>query len=173
MAKKKGSSRTTITIPADLKKRMDKFSDPVNWSALACRAFEQRLSEPSRKKRLQENEMSKVIERLQESKRVHYGEAFELGRGQGSDWAKEDAQVPELQQLERIYDDFFETDSNCAYSIDELLYFHMFPADDGDRTAARDFWECYELDRMDCPDKFVQGFANGAIDVWNEVKDHI
>ena len=38
-------ARTTISIPDDLKKRMDRIKGPVNWSAVAVAAFEQRLVE--------------------------------------------------------------------------------------------------------------------------------
>lgn len=40
-----GSVRTTISIPADLRRRMCKVKEDVNWSALACVAFEAKLLE--------------------------------------------------------------------------------------------------------------------------------
>jgi len=43
--KRVGVTRTNISIPADLKRRMDKVSEGVNWSALACRAFEDKVAE--------------------------------------------------------------------------------------------------------------------------------
>jgi hypothetical protein len=39
------SFRTTITIPQDLKERMDALEVEVNWSAVAARAFEEKLAE--------------------------------------------------------------------------------------------------------------------------------
>jgi hypothetical protein len=42
MAKKKNIG-TMISVPADLKRRMGKVKEGVNWSAVACRAFEKRL----------------------------------------------------------------------------------------------------------------------------------
>ena len=37
--------RTTITVPFELKKRMKKMRGQVNWSAVACEAFENKLEE--------------------------------------------------------------------------------------------------------------------------------
>ena len=47
MKKKRPSVRTNISVPADLKCRMEKVEDDVNWSALACRAFEAELGQPA------------------------------------------------------------------------------------------------------------------------------
>jgi hypothetical protein len=33
-------TRTTVSIPVSLKARMDAHEPPINWSAIACRAFE-------------------------------------------------------------------------------------------------------------------------------------
>jgi hypothetical protein len=44
------SFRTTITVPADLKRRMDAVTEEVNWSALAASAFEAKLTEIAKKK---------------------------------------------------------------------------------------------------------------------------
>jgi hypothetical protein len=41
-------ARTTITVPADLKARMEAVGEPVNWSAIACQAFEQGLAKIAR-----------------------------------------------------------------------------------------------------------------------------
>ena len=62
MAKVTGSHRTTISVPLELKKRMDKVKEDVNWSALACRAFEQKLAEVASKK--ENKTMNDVITRL-------------------------------------------------------------------------------------------------------------
>src|SRR6516225_5119268 len=43
-------ARTTITVPPDLKARMEAVEESVNWSAIACQAFEQRLAEITRRR---------------------------------------------------------------------------------------------------------------------------
>ena len=55
-------ARTTISIPPDLKARMEAVDEPVNWSALACRAFEQKLAEIIKRKG--SSNMNDVINRL-------------------------------------------------------------------------------------------------------------
>ncbi|MHC4179286.1 MAG: hypothetical protein ACYSWU_17370 [Planctomycetota bacterium] len=45
--KRQVRSVTSISVPPDLKRRMDKVKEPVNWSAVACQAFEQKLAEIS------------------------------------------------------------------------------------------------------------------------------
>lgn len=39
------TERMNISIPEDLKKRMDRFDEAVNWSQVAAHAFEARLEE--------------------------------------------------------------------------------------------------------------------------------
>ena len=55
--------RTTISMPRELKQRMDKVPDEVNWSALACQAFREKLAESD----FQKKEIivkSNVVERM-------------------------------------------------------------------------------------------------------------
>lgn len=42
--------RTTISLTEDLKRRMSDVEEVVNWSAIACRAFEEKLVEITAKK---------------------------------------------------------------------------------------------------------------------------
>jgi len=45
MATRSGVAHTTISIPFDLKRRMDQVAQCVDWSDVACRAFESWLDE--------------------------------------------------------------------------------------------------------------------------------
>jgi hypothetical protein len=59
-----------------------------------------------------------------------------------------------------------------AFSAAEQFYFIIEPGNGGQRGAARDFWLGTFLDQMpdtDC----VEGFATGAMDVWNEVTEQV
>ena len=62
MAKKTGVTRTSISVLRDLKKRMNKVKEPVNWSGIACRAFEIHLGDITAKK--EHKKMSDVIMNL-------------------------------------------------------------------------------------------------------------
>ena len=55
MSKKKlgGTVRMNISIPTRLKRRMDKVKVDVNWSATACRAFEDAIAEIETAKNLE------------------------------------------------------------------------------------------------------------------------
>ena len=90
-------ARTTITVPADLKARMDQVKQPVNWSALACRAFEHKLAELITEKGTRN--MSDVILRLRASKQRLDSELYKEGKGNGEAWAKDEAEAEELQAL--------------------------------------------------------------------------
>jgi Sec-independent protein translocase protein TatA len=70
-------ARTTITIPNDLKRRMDKLPEQVNWSGLACQAFQAKLAEIEAKKEramptnvLTGNEKEKLLKRLRPAKQA-------------------------------------------------------------------------------------------------------
>jgi hypothetical protein len=61
---KQRSFRTTITVPAHLKQRMDAVKEEVNWSALAACAFEAKLAEFAKKK-----EKKKMVNYFEEKAR--------------------------------------------------------------------------------------------------------
>jgi len=178
---KNASTRTTISVPADLKRRMEKVKEGVNWSALACRAFEEKLGEIATRK-VKKN-MSDVIQRLRASKQqtdsVFYRDGFELGQ----DWARTKAEANDLERLElsrteagRDWDTFFETGVGSAYGPDEVFAMVLLDKDNHDRTSMR---ECIEFNFGDTDAnclgsaEFIRGFAAGALDVWSEVKDEL
>jgi hypothetical protein len=181
MAKKTGPFRTTISVPADLKKRMDAATEQINWSAVACRAFEQRLAEIAASK--EKKTMNDVIQRLRASLGRADDQTYKAGEKAGRIWAKGRAEVEELRNLERYrnrcgheWDSLFVEETNCAYSRAELLFFEIHPKENGDRSACHHFWqpitdddETTDIDQS----AFLKGFAEGALDVWHEVKDKL
>ncbi|MBU1702315.1 MAG: hypothetical protein KJ970_12030 [Candidatus Eisenbacteria bacterium] len=177
-----GTTRTTISVPADLKRRMDKVTEPVNWSALACQAFQGKLAEIASKK--EKKNMSDVIERLRASKRSSDSECYKDGYAAGQEWAKNRAEARELERLDSLqarlahepsygWNEYFDSDyGSSAYGLGERLYFDLDPEYNGDRSAAKDFWECVVGEKIssDLPDEFIRGFAEGALSIWNEVQ---
>jgi hypothetical protein len=170
--------RTTITVPPDLKARMDAVDETVNWSAIACQAFEQKLADLIRQKG--PTDMNEVIERLRASKQKFESEQFTQGHEAGQEWAKDAAEAEELIQLGKLrdrcgwrdWDGFFATGDRDAYGASERFVFAIWPERDGERAAATDFWE--QLGVEDVPsDEFVRGFAEGALSVWDQVKDQL
>src|SRR5260370_8114024 len=79
------SYRTTITIPSDLKARMDAIGEEVNWSAVASRAFEARLAEIISKRGAKK--MEDVVTRLRASKNKAQDEAKTRGIEAGEERA--------------------------------------------------------------------------------------
>jgi len=182
MAKKKPSFiRTTISVAADLKRRMDKVTEDVNWSGLACRAFEGKLAEISSRK--QEKDMSDVITRLRESKRQNDTAATAAGREAGERWVKEVAEVAEIQRLEAAWDSLgandqwtmFSVPDGNAYSAGECLVFTIQPDNDGVRQAAEEFWDFFLGDNIEAQNDaaFMEGFITGALDLWQTLKGQL
>ena len=100
MGKKPGFFRTTISVPRDLKRRMDAVKEPVNWSALACRAFEEKLAEIATKK--EEKSMADIIQRLRTTKPDLI---YQQGQADGRRWASEQAQYEDMLRLEQLYEE--------------------------------------------------------------------
>jgi hypothetical protein len=114
MGKKPGSFRTTISVPRNLKRRMDAVKEGINWSAVACRAFEDKLAEIDTKK--EEKTMAAVIQRLRATKP---DALYQQGHEDGRRWASERAEYDDLVRLEQLYtrrraergwENFFERD---------------------------------------------------------------
>jgi hypothetical protein len=39
------TTRTSVSVPCDLKRRMEAIGSDINWSNVACEAFERKISE--------------------------------------------------------------------------------------------------------------------------------
>jgi hypothetical protein len=171
-------ARTTITIPPDLKARMEAVEEPMNWSAIACTAFEQKLAEIT--KRRGAKDMKEVIDRLRASKQKHENEQYNGGHEAGQEWARNEAEAGELIRLEKFHDAcgpsdwgrFFWTSDRDAYGAAENLVFRIWPDDDRDRDAASNFWESQGHEEYP-DDEFVRGFAEGALEIWDQVKNQL
>ena len=173
-------TRTTISIPRQLKARMEAVTEPVNWSALACRTFEAKLAEIAAKK--EQKSMDDVVTRLRASMRRAEDEQYRQGEQCGREWVEDRAEADELIRLERWkakmgweWAQFFADDPNGAYSVAELVVFVIWPEDDGDRSNAQSFWEGVLGDDISTADdpQFVKGFIEGALDLWDQVKNKL
>jgi len=181
--KRSGVIRNSISIPADVKSQMDKVEESVNWSALAVRAFQDKLAEISE---LQEiKTMEDVVERLRKSKRDHASERYKEGEEAGRHWANNDAEAHELRRLEDFcqslwsengWDDYF-SDPEGSYGTSQGLALTMLDIDlrmtgEHPRAAAEDFWEC-AVGSEELDNDFLKGFSEAAIGVWQEVKGQL
>ncbi|MHB9005273.1 MAG: hypothetical protein ACYC6C_14710 [Coriobacteriia bacterium] len=168
MSKRTVCARTAVSLPPDLKRRMDKVTEPVNWSAIAALAFEAKLGEiASRKER---KTMDDVVERLRASKRESGSALYKEGHELGSAWAKDYAEANELKNLDRA------SESPINFNDSEALYMAIQPWNADYREGERDFWETVvgesRLDDVEEPD-FLRGLVDGALEVWRAVKDKL
>lgn len=174
-------SRTTISISDDLKRRMDRVKEAVNWSAIAAQAFELKLGELAQHRK--EKNMSNVIERLRASKLQGGSNAERQGREMGTGWAKDAAAFSELKRLSKLDRDSFFDETNWpaseAFGPAEMLALKILGEDAaGDRTDATNFWEQIVgndenvdglLESLD----FLRGFAEGALSIYEQVADSL
>jgi ABC-type Zn2+ transport system substrate-binding protein/surface adhesin len=181
MGKKKqaGTVRTNISLPRSVKEAMEGV-EGVNWSAVAVRAFQDKLAEIAAKK--EKKSMTDVIQRLRVSRRRSDEARWQEGELRGRDWAMHDADAESLARLEELHDrteghDWHwwfrpEVSSHAPY---ERLMHVIDPGTKEDRQAARERWQQIvgedEFRTID-PD-FVQAFAESALAVWKEVKDQL
>jgi hypothetical protein len=185
--------RTSISVPVDLKARMDAVEESVNWSAVDCQAFENTLAEMIRRKGARD--MEDTIRRLRASKKQaddeRYTEGFEAGR----EWAASTAEAPELERLEKFRDDhrrrdewrdrrWFSNGEDTDYTPGERLYSIIdseegglrYNERDGLRYASQEFWEAAlgdKAEKLTVIPSLVRGFAEGALVIWDEVKNKL
>jgi hypothetical protein len=164
-------ARTTISIADDLKKRMDRVKEPVNWSAIASEAFELKLGDIARKKEVKT--MDTVIERLRASKIRRASDMEREGREVGIEWAKCSA---EYDQLERVADAnpnelFAGPDEPGAYAVSLAFVIGGLESD----ASHDEIWEAWDAIVTDVRDprlnseEFLRGFMEGAEEVFREV----
>jgi hypothetical protein len=154
--------------------------EEVNWSAIACRAFEATLAEIAARK--ERKTMEDVIQRLRGSKQRAEDDQYREGEEAGRRWAENEAEADELARLESCrqaagydWDRLFYGSDAGVYDVDEWLFFRIRPDCEGDRSEARHFWEVVlgkEAHTADNP-SFVQGFVEGALGLWAEVKNRL
>lgn len=175
--------RMNISVPDTLKQRMDSLPDEhkPNWSALAVRAFENYLAELATKRKA--DDMESVIDRLRASAREEDDQDTKAGRDAGQRWAKQSAEAVELRRLETAIDPQLEggwgfVDSEySAYHSAEAFVFIIDPDNEGVRGVVGLFWQGQvdeEKYALEYPSSaFVQGFAEGAMEVWQQVKESL
>jgi hypothetical protein len=172
-------AKMTVYVPDDLKGRMDKV-EGVNWSPLACRAFEAKLAELITKQGAKD--MSDVITRLKASK-AEAGDANRtMGREMGDRWASSSAEAEELGRLEAWAEGDWEeqledSDPNAAFGPSHHLV-DVIEGGHAGRSDSDEFWtffeDMYDLDpEYRWKHAFLVGFVEGALEVWSKVKDQI
>jgi hypothetical protein len=167
--------RTTISIPLELKERMDAVTDQVNWSAIAARAFEAKLFE-IQSRRGQTMNKADIVKRLKATKEQEREEEFEDGKKAGREWAQSDATAKELERLDKYItnteDDWWTTTDSASRG---LFVWAAWPSRREEYGATDDFWQQAlgnDAHRIE-DDDYFRGFGVGAVEAWLEVKNEV
>ena len=191
--------RTTITVPPELKARMEAVGSQINWSAVACEAFEARLAShmPEEPPMPELPKREDAVDRLRRLKnqpestgRRHASRAFLLGKH----WAMSDAHPNELARLEAFCRQYEVNRPVGDWKISlhdrgafkklfreltlSILGFDRLADVDRARAEMQPFWEQrvgVVFDRTQAPGappdpEFVSGFTQGALEFWEDVK---
>jgi hypothetical protein len=146
------SPKVTIYLPDELAESV-RDAD-LNVSQLAQGALRASLR---RRKPVDEGELSGVVERLRETEDEGVRESREKWRRWGVDWAKQRATIGELQDLDALAQERWTSWRVPAdHSVRGWMY-DMDGWDPGFRTA---------LTR----DAELDGFIDGALDVWEQTR---
>lgn len=170
--------RTSITLPADLKARMDKVSrrHDRNWSSIAAKAFSIELDEIVRKGEARSR--GRIAARLRASKRIKIDARYKTGRAAGEKWASDWAEIDQLMLLEKrigpmTTKDWDALGDQTDWSVSNLFLYKFDPDSFDDEAACVSFWADFKGALEGGPVQqlsFVQGFADAALKVWRDVK---
>ena len=145
--------RVTIYVPDELKARMDRLEDRVNWSAAAQRAFEQALE--AERWRNMTDELDRAVARLKQSKQDFDDKEKTRGAKMGREWALNRASYEELERLDGI--EWENADDLSCQMVGE--YEH--------RTKSG-FWDDEQVS-----DLFATSFVEAALSVFHEVQKRL
>lgn len=196
----KDYGRTTISVPMALKGRMKKARARVNWSAVACDAFEQKLSEIGSIEEI--TSIDAAFERMKGLKAA--GATQEnppSGEAAGTRWAMNYSRPSQLERMEAFRNGMsqvkWEQLLTSPQGSEELAHCLVPSATQSSATpepegrtpgkhrrrprlgnghrgsdSHNDVWTSILGQTPDDP-KFFLGFANGALEVWRHIKDRL
>jgi hypothetical protein len=185
MSEMQGHTRTNVSLLRELKVRMDAITVPVNWSAVAAQAFEAKLLELESRREVED--LDDVIARLKAAAMLEVNKEYQAGLKAGRKWAKQTATPKELRRLSNYCaategDPFFarwwDVDAVCWDKPSEATdYFvsRVCPDRRDDRRATEQFWwvalgdDALHVEDAD----FLHGFGDGAVEVWDQVRDKL
>jgi hypothetical protein len=174
MSEQAGAVRTNISLPADLKARMDEVDQRVNWSGVAAEAFQRKLLELESRK--EGETMDEARASYKARGELEENEEYQAGYEAGETWAKNQGTPKQLRRLEGYVDEFARQGAEWwdvespgwaapggatgSFAIDVL----GLNRDNAERDDIEGFWE-QALDnakRIEDAD-FFHGFGDGAI----------
>ncbi|MBF2099050.1 MAG: hypothetical protein IGQ88_11840 [Gloeomargaritaceae cyanobacterium C42_A2020_066] len=165
--------RITVYVPDELKRRMDALGNeaPV-WSHVAVAAFEAKVAEINQKRleAARELNMTTVLDRLKVSREKNMSSKKTRGYKDGYRWAATRAEVPVLEAVENLPEDFFLYDTAInTYNYAESLCMKVFEDEDCGRPDVG-LLLGIEDDKLARDRDYMEGFVDGAIALWKEVE---
>jgi hypothetical protein len=159
--------RISLYVPDDLKKRMSAVDDDsINWSEVVRPAIHAALAKFEHRKG---QTMQTVIERLrasrEESRQRHWDEGVEGGR----QWARDHATFDELTRLAAAWEQMPPGSNDQDY----VNVFYRSVGHDREMTLHELRDHCFGDERALVSDAYVAGFFEGAVDVFDDVKDEL
>jgi hypothetical protein len=147
-----------ISIPDQLKARMEASGENTNWSEVARAAFSYRVAANEHRK---EPTMSSVVERLRASKAQRLDELKVEAEQAGRAWASDTAEHQELVALVGI-------DQQVEITVD-VVYATLDPEKE---MSAEEFMEYLGLTnvRESELEDYIGPFVDGAVAVFHEVE---
>lgn len=155
-------ARVSIYVPDELRERMDKAGDAINWSEIARPHFLTALANLEHQKG---QDMETVIERLRASKAASAANARQMGEKAGRQWASSRAEFGQLKALSTI-ENPEDLDEDDAFIV---LHGTLNP---NEEMTDDEFLEDVFGERMP-PADFIVGFIIGAQKLFEEVEDRI
>ena len=134
--------------------------------------FRERESTVCSSKGRSDSHVEEAIARLRESKKVHISQERESGMQAGRHWALQNAEYGELYNLaERRecsmnWETYFSSETRTV----AINAFFSIIKPEGSQYSTR---ELFGVEEEVVTPAYVQGFAEGALQAWNEVKDRI
>src|SRR5262245_60363687 len=149
-------ARVNVSVPDEMKERMDALGDRVNWSEAARSAFEREITAATMPA---DPNLDQVIERLRASKAEFDREEIAQAREAGRNWAKLNASYLSLKRIINLT----LTGRSFAEQVDRAL-------------GIPDWGESVWFDgyvKNNPSDEYVEAWIEGVKDVWREVADKI
>lgn len=196
MARKRKTDREGIAKPMSvsvakkLRDRMDAQAE-VNWSRVACQAFERKLADLAAGKH-ERMTVPDAVARIRETKERLYDDLRNRGFDDAATWVLNKADFDELRLFERRFGgmsqedwDAFESEweAVCESEGVVLLYDFFLKRFDSARFFGRHdgayqrtkFWEFPTDTEPDQRKKlaYIKGFCEGVLSTWESIKDDV
>ena len=162
--------RVTVYVPDDLKALMDEVGEAINWSGIAQQAFQRAILSNNVRRN---GSMTNVIDRLRVSKTESENDEHEQALAAGRAWASETASYQELRALVQAAQEATTSGNKIA-----PVALMLFATEHQPEPTLYDEAEEWLIDqgvipvfpgRASVTEKQIDGFVQGALNVWEEV----